>query len=32
MLDTMALVCGLVPNVSMEERSILIFLPGTRVR
>jgi hypothetical protein len=32
MLDTMALVYGLVPRVSMKERSILIFLTGKRVR
>src|SRR6185437_7934929 len=32
MLDTMADVCGLVPSVSMKERSILIFLTGKRVR
>ena len=32
MLDTMAEVCGLVPSVSMNERSILIFLTGKRVR
>jgi hypothetical protein len=29
MLDTMADVCGLVPSVSMKERSILIFSPGS---
>jgi hypothetical protein len=32
MLETMAEVCGLVPSVSMKERSILIFLTGKRVR
>jgi hypothetical protein len=32
MLDTMAEVCGLVPSVSMKERSILIFSTGKQVR
>jgi hypothetical protein len=32
MLDTIAEVCSLVPSVSMKERSILIFLTGSRVR
>jgi hypothetical protein len=32
MLDTMAEFCGLVPSVSMNERSILIFLTGKRVQ